>query len=371
MIYRFKASRIVMAFIVVMVLVTTTVEVGVDNASAQAKSCPECVSAYTLPSTSISVCGFTEIPRSAVTSLPDGGSGYTYDLANGASATIVVPPPGFDPANASSSELATYGIPSQPSSAPALADWLTKYSNINYPTPPADLIETPVEASTVPRTYAGWISDTSSNTATLAYFTQPSASLSMCTGGGGYSLGGIWTGLGGTNTQYLAQDGTFFGSNYPGVSNGQFFFEFAPNPPDENSAGTVNLNTSAAVGDSVETQIAYDGGLLYNVNINDWTSGKAYDVLMTAPSGFRPDGSSAEVIVESPVVDLQGDNSDLPYFTRIAINSSEVKTGGNYVSMDNSSAFYVNMKDAAGLFQATPTQIQSSGNFFVNYQTCK
>ena len=162
-----------MAFIVVMVLVTTTLEVGVDNASAQAKSCPEGVSAYTLPSTSISVCGFTEIPRSAVTSLPDGGSGYTYDLANGASATIVVPPPGFDPANASSSELATYGIPSQPSSAPALADWLTKYSNINYPTPPADLIETPVEASTVPRTYAGWISDTSSNTATLAYFTQP------------------------------------------------------------------------------------------------------------------------------------------------------------------------------------------------------
>jgi len=41
------------------------------------------------------------------------------------------------------------------------------------------------------------------------------------------------------------------------------------------------------------------------------------------------------------------------------------------VSMDNSSAFYVNMKEAAGLFQATPTQIQSSGNFFVNYQTCK
>lgn len=364
------SSRIAVASIVVLMLGTTTIEGGIGSASALGNGCPDGVSAYTLSAADINACGFTEIPLSAVTTLPDGGNNYTYEMAGGASATIVVPPANFNPVSASDSELAIYGIPVRPTSSAALEVWLNKYSRIDYPTPPSELNQTPIQASTVPRSYAGWFSGTTSNTATDLYFTQPNASLSQCTGGSGISLGAIWAGLG-AGTSNLAQDGTYFGSDFPGVTNGEFFFEFWPDNVDQNSSGTVNLTTTASAGDSVESQIAYDGGLVYNVNINDWTSGKAYDVLMTAPSNFHPNGSTAEAIVESPEVDILGDTSDLPYFTRIAIDSAEVRVGGSYESMANSGDTYFNMKDAAGLFQATPTQIQSNGSFYVNYQTCK
>jgi len=59
----------------------------------------------------------------------------------------------------------------------------------------------------------------------------------------------------------------FFGSNYPGFPYGSSSLYLPPNPPMIIRRGTVNIEHSAAVGDSVETQLLTICGLLYNVNI--------------------------------------------------------------------------------------------------------
>jgi len=108
----------------------------------------------------------------------------------------------------------------------------------------------------------------------------------------------------------LAQDGTYFGSSDSSVAaNGQFWFEFYPSNPDIDSAGdqtSTLLPDVAAAGDVVEASVTYNSGTNYSLELYDTTNTDLYTLTANAPSGFTPDGSTAEFIIETPQLSSNG-----------------------------------------------------------------
>jgi hypothetical protein len=263
----------------------------------------------------LAACGLTTYPLSSSGTLPDGGSSYTYEI-NGTSVTFNVPPAHFNPVSATEEQLKAYGIPARPSpsSGVAFAQWVLKYRHAHIQTPPPSLISAPlVNTPLITSNWSGYIATNSSSTYydfVNTQFVQPSNTVSTCTGGTGISLGSIWAGLGGHNTNYLAQDGTYFGSSDSSVAaNGQFWFEFYPSNPDIDSAGdqtSTLLPDVAAAGDVVEASVTYNSGTNYSLELYDTTNTDLYTLTANAPSGFTPDGSTAEFIIETPQLSSNG-----------------------------------------------------------------
>lgn len=89
---------------------------------------------------SVTPSGAQVSPLSSVTTFPDGGSSYNYQISGGNDVTLSfrTPPEDFDPSTASASELALYGFPPRPSAADAaaLAIWTAQADRRSYATPP-------------------------------------------------------------------------------------------------------------------------------------------------------------------------------------------------------------------------------------------
>jgi hypothetical protein len=368
-----KHLRLVAVFVVL----AGAAMVAVPSASPSSGTCPE-MSPYRMSAAQVQSCGFTTISETSQNSSIAAGSTYTYSLGNGGTAEFLVPPASFDPLTAPEPELAYYGLPPRPDQSDTIAfdTWTTNYADIQFMTPPSNLVEVPVANSTVPNTWSGYLASPSSN-ATLAQtqFTQPSNAASLCTGGGGFSLGTIWSGLGGPNTSYVAQDGTFFGTNDSDFPNGQFWFEFYPTGNyDQNSGGTVTMPYTANVGDQVEAQVSYDGGTQYSMNIQDLTTGRIYSAIMNSPSGFHYDGSTAEFVIERPLISpypyVINYYANLPNFGTINFNYSEIEVGGIVRYTPSYSHQSVTMSSGYGT-QATAGALGSTGGFPVRYVACK
>jgi|GEM_PF-3589433 len=306
--------------------------VGASNAS----TCTGGTNPYGDTPTELAACGLITYPLSSSGTLSDGGSSYTYEI-NGASVTFYVPPAHFNPLSATEEQLKTYGISARPSPSRgvAFALWVLKYRHVHIQTPPPNLISAPIlNTPLIEPNWSGYIATSSSSTYynfVNTQYVQPSNTVSACSGGTGISLGSIWAGLGGHNTNYLAQDGTYFGSNDSGLAaNGQFWFEFYPSNPDIDSAGNQSsylLPDVAAAGDVVEASVTYNSGTSYSLELYDTTNTDLYSITANAPSGFTPDGSTAEFIIETPSL-YSGTTflgySNLPYFVSDNFNYASV-----------------------------------------------
>jgi len=116
---------------------------GATNALAAAptSSCPASYVAETAAAATLQACGDTSYPLSSVTPTAGGGQSYNYE-GDGIGASYTVPPPAFDPANASAAELKEYGIPTAPpTSSPEYSMWNKMINNMHFNgAPPSHLV---------------------------------------------------------------------------------------------------------------------------------------------------------------------------------------------------------------------------------------
>jgi hypothetical protein len=130
--------------------------------------------------------GISTYPLSGTRPLPDGGTSYDYDLPDGSVFSIRVPPPGFDPLQATTAELAAYSIPSPPQGNPnAYAAWVSNWSQIgemDFPVPPFVTNATVVLHGINRNIWSGRIAEGSQNSfdGASADWTQPHVDTSYC-----------------------------------------------------------------------------------------------------------------------------------------------------------------------------------------------
>lgn len=160
-------------------------------------------------------CGITLVPRGPATVLPSGATRYSYDV-DGQTAIYTQPPAGFDPATATSAQLADYGYPPR-TSTDALVD-----SGPAVGPAPAEIFvyqghqtSTPAAGSLPPHD-TGWDGNYTTPNGTqydntFMEWNQPADSKSECSG----AADSIWTGLGGLNNNALEQAGSWQGAGEP------------------------------------------------------------------------------------------------------------------------------------------------------------
>jgi alpha-tubulin suppressor-like RCC1 family protein len=355
--------------VVVCVLVLLAAVCGGAPTPAQAEAaCPVSSDPYTAPSAVLHACGTHILPQQSRTSMPYGGTRYTYQEPSGDTISLTAPPASFDAGTASPSELATFGIPPEPpAGSPEYADWKAMISKgIHFVAPPAalsavpprhasqaaigtaasDAIE-PVSSfgatgnSSIWSGYFNW-NGKGGYTHATAYFVEPSDHGSCSN-----ASSGIWAGIGGWYNKNLGQDGT--SQQTPGLGNHQAWIEVLPEAA---RAAMPELYASPGHWFLADTQ--YNGGGEYSFYLYNYANGKAAHG--TATGGF--DGNVADFIVERS-------NSNLFNFGSVALQGyTNGKAFGQYPTER------VNMWNNKGELNAGPSGIANKYAFNDKYYHC-
>lgn len=197
--------------------------------------------AYSITSTAILIAATVTGPLQISGLIPGDGVEQVERSPQGLEVSLVSPPEGFKPSNASAAQLAIYGIPTRPTDPSAAADWDTYWDRPLFGTPyevcslpsaqtllqpdaaPAvrSLSKTASDAipAVAPSTGSNWsgalIRQSGNFYGAVGSFTRPA--YLVCTQGG--SKHASWVGLGGTSGQALWQVGTDLNTstqtNYP------------------------------------------------------------------------------------------------------------------------------------------------------------
>ncbi len=284
-------------------LLTPLVATSAADAAQTSPAATHSTASTTCAATASTALAQTHVNPSSISTLPQGGHSYVYNLSSH-QLRFAVPPAGFNPLTATAAELATYGLPPRPAGAAALATWTKLVSHLGQlvapdvtisAAQPNNLAKLP---ATVPSAKAGVSSGSTSiwsgyvsKQASSSYFDvasgewiQPSISTTSCAGATHLS----WVGLGGYGTSKLIQDGTnqsnqawyeYLGPGGTGVS-----ITLLP--------GSLNIHS----GDTMYALTEYSAGTAYWV-VEDVTTGKSSSASLSSASSFY-DGSSAEFIDE-------------------------------------------------------------------------
>lgn len=281
-----------------------------------------------------------------------------------------VPPRGFDPLNATASQLQEYGFQPRPQGGAALTAWdqlMAHYKST--PTPsialgpristPAQPHQQPVSASVTSGNWAGWLADSSSQefVASQMNYTQPTAESTTCSN----SKQAVWTGLGGYNSTQLVQDGTAL----PGTLSSGYnaWYEYLNGT--SNHGPTILSKMSVAAGDSMHLYVSYstaNGSIDFYVANN--TNGTSQSVVVSNVGTSYYDGSSADYITERPAC---GSNCLYPLhkFTTFSSNTAEAETtGGQWIPISSSPYPYKLLMYAGSTKLAAPSGLNSSGDGF-------
>jgi hypothetical protein len=296
------------------------------GAKALPTGCPATLDLYTASPAALAACGVKSFPLRAVKTLPDGGKEFSY-LLDGVPVTQLLPPASFDAGTASAAQLRRYGIaPEPPATARiARARWRSMVSNIHFVTPPEEMFQVPVKASppvaphplipappthgVTPSTHGvraqatslNWSGDVinqSGHSFTTAddKFIQPAANSTTCANNSAV----FWSGIGGVNTNNLAQDGTALNLE-PLLGQGQAWWEILP-------ASVTPVNLFATAGQSFEANTSYLGNGTWDFFLKNDFTGASTDI----QSSGAYDGSTLEFISERP--DVNGSLTNLTNF---------------------------------------------------------
>ncbi len=278
-------------------------------ASAPTAACPSSYDAETAPESTLQACGDKVYPLLSVSPVAGGGKAYYYETPT-MGVTTLVPPASFNPANASTAELKTYGIPPEPeASSPEHSMWEQMIHNMHYQAgaPSARLV---VSHSTTGARQAGSNSSLGSSEAgaqtshnwsgygnyastqaynkSAAYWVEPSP-VATCFGAQEVN----WAGLGGWNSTNLAQNGTANG--FPEVPEHKAWWEILP-------AGIVGIPMHGTAGYYFEAQTLYEGYWEGRSHFDfywyDYAEGAWYADQVWTTNGV--DRSTSEFIVERP-----------------------------------------------------------------------
>lgn len=198
------------------------------SADAAAPSfCEAGRSPYGLTSAQRNECGDSATPLARVQPIPGGGTTYVYeDKAEGSTTTFRVPPSTFNALTATSEELERYGVPARPMpDSPAYPQWVSMAEHMRFEAPPAEIITVPHRAAEDSSSnWSGYDNYASSQVykEAAAWFTEPEIKETSCSEPAAYT----WVGLGGVNSEQLAQTGTSVGKD--GLEENEFWWEILP-----------------------------------------------------------------------------------------------------------------------------------------------
>lgn len=321
---------------------------------------------------------------------PDGSTRFEYNSPNGDTAVYTSPPPGFNPLTASDAQLAEYEFPPRPAGEAqqvqwnqAMAAWRQKpdMSTTMVSNTGSGIVASPGVGYDSP-TWGGWLLKGSSQYGEVSgTYVEPNA------GPGGTCNQAIeaetpWLGMGGWNTNTLAQAGTdAYEPPSMNVAKGEAWWEFYPTNYQQ------YLNFAANPGNKVYVDVTYTGiaaidcvnlGTKYGFQayVEDTTTGAsnaAVDCTNTAP-----DSSTAEWIDERPGINCTTVNNCttayLAPFGKTSWSGAQVydNTLGQTYGIDSLQAvvpgYFIQMNDGKNLTQpGTP----GSGNTFTDtYLAC-
>lgn len=291
---------------VALAVVLSGILTGHAFAAAPTFSCPASYDAETASAATLQACGDTSYPLSSITPTAGGGQSYNYE-ADGIGVSYTVPPSSFDPANASAAELKEYGVPAAPpADSPEYPLWNKMIHNMHFNgTPPSHLVflhnttggrsanasaESTEGGAQTSHNWSGYgdYASTQAYSKASTYFIEPSP-VATCTNAEEVN----WAGLGGWNSENLAQNGTANG--IPGLVAHKAWWEILP-------AEMSPVGEHATAGYYFEAQTLYEGYwesrshfdfYFYNYADGSWVSPHIWTT-----NGV--DRSTSEFIVERP-----------------------------------------------------------------------
>ncbi len=259
--------------------------------SATSRACSFAGSLYAVRQSRLRRCGYQLDAVRSIRALPGGGRAYLYD-DDGLRLEEPVPPRGFDPLTASARQLREYGLP-LPSQL-GRKNWVRAMRVAKFGTPPRTLIAGGGFRMSVSDTtnshWAGWLAEGHSDfNDVTANYVEPSISASSCTSN---TAEGTWVGLGGWNTNDLAQAGTAYGTGHPHGA-------FQELITDSNSFPPTWSTWDASAGDTMLAYVTYDRAAPDNFRyfVEDTLTGQMFN---TIAYSSNYDGSSADYITEAP-----------------------------------------------------------------------
>lgn len=259
--------------------------------AAASVNCSSSYDAYTLSSSELAACGDQQYPLASKSAGPSGATDYTFNLPN-ETITYVVPPASFDAATASEAVRESYGIPAEPSSnSPEYSPWQEMVSNLHVLAPPSALVKIPVQASVDYANWSGYEDDYSSNKFIHAtsYYVEPNWYGNACNNQGSAVT---WAGLGGVNSNRLAQAGT--GITTPGLGQHQAWSEVLPS-----QGSIVPQNLYATAGYEFIADVQEESATQFHFYLYNYYNGATLSYYVNvSQDGW--DGTTAEFIVERP-----------------------------------------------------------------------
>jgi Peptidase A4 family len=355
------------------------------NVRASSSSCPASFDPYAVSQATLENCGITTIPLSSKTQRADGATEYRYSV-DGTEAKFVLPPASFDAATATAAQLSEYGIPDEPptSEPAAVTRWRQMVTHLNFVSPPSYLVQIPV-TTTPPRAtlleeeqsfadeslfandgatagsfkssiWSGYldVASTQKYTEAQGYYTEPSNHGDACESESPAEV--TWAGLGGRNSEQLAQDGTGLGLEAHGLAAHQAWWEILPTV-----TSIVPINLYATPGKEFLAQVIHLSGSEFEFFMYNYGTEKGIPPLYETDKGY--DGSTAEYIVERPTIGTSP--------TKL-LNFGSVPFEGysNHSDIDDFTYNSATMVDGGGGVMAVPGAL-SEASFTDTFKYCK
>jgi hypothetical protein len=348
---------------------------GSASAAAAAGGCESPgFNPYSADAATLAACGMTVIPETSSESLPGGGTEYDYQYGSIEQA-VRIPPPGFDAATASASELAEYGIPAAPNplNTSAYAQWSDMAENMRFVTPPNHLVAVPLSASTNETTlnWSGYAADSPPGGGGYVdvhtEFTMPNdLGTAGCTPTSSQPNGGLfWVGLGGLGISKLIQNGVSIGLD--GLAEDEGWTEALPQ-----EQSVVAQPFYATPGANVSLETNYTDGNDVDFYFYNYSTNIAYDVMKTGLSSDY-NGATAEVIAERPYDDASKQYYKLEQYSPMTTSFVNVSASngsyGTFSSFSNDRIWMQNPSTgnpANGDLLATPSSLSAGGNDFTD-----
>jgi hypothetical protein len=346
---------------------------GSSPAAGLPRACLRSFDPYKMPLSFLRMCKDGVYPVQRTIKLPGGGEAYVYDVA-GVKTTEYFPPPGFNPLTASQARLAEYDYPARPGGGVALRTWLRAMRSV-HPARPAPFLvtDTALETLRAPdlasrpadgpnatsSNWAGNMATSHTYTNVYGYWLEPGIYASQCSP----TAESTWVGLGGWNTNTLAQDGTAYGEGGYGLGAHQAWYELISGSTNH----FVPVPLYATVGGEFYSIIdRVSGG--YHIYMENVYTGAPY----ATTASFSPfDGSTAEMIVEDPGGGYQSSGLYLSNFKSFEVEDAEASddNGGAYHGLANWAHDDVIMKSPSdGATMAEATSAFNSGDSWYDDQ---
>jgi hypothetical protein len=345
--------------------------VGLGSAiasAAKASFCESGVSPYSLTAAQRSECGDRATPLTRVEPMPNGGQAYIYDNTAEESQTVFpVPPASFDAATASAQELESYDIPPRPElGTPGFAHWQAAAGQLRIEAPPPAIFSVPLHFTSEASNshWSGYINDAKSQVfkQAAAWFTEPLNDTTECSKAAAVT----WVGLGGWNSQQLAQDGTSVGED--GLGEGEFWWEILPEYPSVLPMSKYyEEGGHPPPGELAYAEVKELSNTEFQFYVETEFKGHGFTT-KTKKNGY--DGSSADYIVERPEMSGTGSYFALKNFGEVTF---EPRTNGKAIATYGHKS--VEMKATGtgetGDLLAQPGELSSSDLFTDYHYNCK